>query len=848
MASRREKRLSFRYEDAQATGPGGSARVCEGLAGPIEGVVYVYATFEMGPANPVRFLENGAPEWGLTGDRPAQAGLPRPARRNSGVPDGFVVREHRPAPDSHPRFLETVVLGQQVGDEFAPVVRFGLGNDSGSPEKAHVTPWVSDGRIDYFGPYARPNTPCDTKLKLDLPRQRMTAWVRCRGDDDWFLLAEDVPLTSPAGPVTEVQAAYPGAGTPLTFAVSLPPITHVQVEQYPGGPAIKGLTVRSEPWAPGERVRPRPLAKQDRVVARGKGFKFQAVRSTWRRPGKHVTIFRRPGVHCAFPDVAVAGPDHLVCVWRNGSHTGGTGGLSLAHSYDLGQTWSEPVVVCPLSANCPRIQRLKDGSLLLLTDVATAPGSHWLDDPWDVVFYDSVNGGHTWANERWLRPREVGGECTIVPSRVTELSDGSWLVSASSFVTLAEGDIAEKLQVYRSTNRGHSWEFWSGPMAYPPFSVSEPAMVELSPGRIAMFGRESRSDGMPGMKGFSEDGGKTWRFQELAHPFVGRSCFSLLNDGRGMVTYRTEVGRPALHAWVGDIHDPTPSRPAGAHVNDRHSVGLKDGALHIDNDGRRGQFTRYSLRPPDSTQSTVDLTAEVQVLANAGRAATLSAPFAGKLRLFPDHAHMAHDPSLRIDVTPGRFHTYRVVSRVGRLIVLVDGEPALDTDRGDDTVMTFPWLPFMRVSPYAPSFGNEAISSRALGEEHPEAQPLLFARDITPEVTGYSIWRSVEEVIDDPRLGRRVISWSATRDGFPDQYQLDHMVEVGATVNGHDQGYSGWVQLDDGRIFVVEYTDDTAAGEYPTMDMFGVPWIRGTFLSLSDLPSRARPWRRQQRV
>lgn len=847
MASRGEKRLSFRYEDVQATAPGGSARVCEGPAGPIEGVVYVYATFEMGPANPVRFLKNGAPEWRPTGDRPAQVGIPRRATRRSGVPDGFVVREYKPAPDSHPRFLETVALGRQVGDEFAPIVRFGLGNDSGSPEKAHVTPWVSDGRIDHFGPYARPNTPCDTKLKLDLPRQRMTAWVSCRGDDDWFLLAEDVPLTSPAGSVAEVQAAYPGAGTPLTLAVSLPPITHVQVEQYPGGPAIKELTVRSEPWAAGERVRSHPLHKQDRVVARGKGFKFQSMRSTWRKPGKHVTVFRRNGVHCAFPDVAQAGPDHLVCVWRNGSHTGGTGGLSLAHSYDLGQTWSEPVLVSPLVADCPRIQRLKDGTLLLLTNVAAGHGVRWLDDPWDVVFYDSTNGGHTWTNERWLRSRDIGGESTIVPSRVTELSDGSWLVSASAFVKVA-GDTVEKLQVYRSRDCGHTWEFWSGPMAYPPFSVSEPAVIELSPGRLAMFGRESRSDGMPGMKAFSEDGGKTWQFQELAHPFVGRSCFDLLQDGRGMVTYRTEVGRPALHAWVGDIHDPTTSRPTGAHFNDHHSVGLKDGALHIDSDGMRGQFTRYSLRPPDSPHSTFEISAEVMVLANAGRAATISVPFAGRLRLFPGHAEMAHDPSLRCDVTPGEFHTYRIVSRVERLVIYVDDRLALDVDKGDDTVTTLPWMPFNHVSPYAPSFGNEPISSRALGEEHPEAPTMAFARDVTPEVTGYSIWRSVEEIIDDPQMGRRVISWSATRDGFPDQYQLDNILEVGATVNGHDQGYSGWVQLDDGRIFAVEYTDDTAAGEYPTMDMFGVPWIRGTFLSPSDLPPRAGPWRRSKRA
>ena len=80
------------------------------------------------------------------------------------------------------------------------------------------------------------------------------------------------------------------------------------------------------------------------------------------------------------------------------------------------------------------------------------------------------------------------------------------------------------------------------------------------------------------------------------------------------------------------------------------------------------------------------------------------------------------------------------------------------------------------------------------------------------------------------------MSWSAARDGFPDQHQLDHIVEVEASVNGHEQGYSGWTQLDDGRIFVVHYTDDTAPASSSNPHMFGVPWIRGTFLELDDLP------------
>jgi len=112
----------------------------------------------------------------------------------------------------------------------------------------------------------------------------------------------------------------------------------------------------------------------------------------------------------------------------------------------------------------------------------------------------------------------------------------------------------------------------------------------------------------------------------------------------------------------------------------------------------------------------------------------------------------------------------------------------------------------------------------------------MYPANITAEVTGYSIWRRFDAVYNDPLTGRREMFWSADRDGFPDQYQLDHILEVEASANGHDQGYSGWTQLDDGRIFIAHYTDGTSAASVPNPNNFGVPWIRGTFLELSDLP------------
>ncbi len=769
--------LSFTYAQGTATDqPGIHLHDC--ALPEITGRAYVYATFEMGPFNPINCV-NGIPEW-LPASSPQPPPIPEDQQT---IP---VHQRTNPA-----RFLQVVTLGQKTGDDFVPAVRFGLAHDGRAAQsQLHVTPWLFDGTIDYYAGYARPNTPIDFKMQLGLAGQRMRVWVSERGDDDWFMLAERAPLMNP---VTAIN--------------------HVQVEQYPDGPAIRDLRVQSRPWASRELVQPHPLAKTDRVVGPGKGFTFQSLRSTWRKPGKHVTIFRKPGVHAGFPDVVQAGPRHLVCTWRDGSHTGGTGGLSVAHSYDLGRTWTEPVVVYAERVNCPRIQRLKDGTLLLLTDLAKSP-----DFP--VLFWDSHDGGETWVNERRLDPVAAGGNGMCVPSRVFELPDGSWLITGAWW-SKSETIRAE---FYRSTDRGQTWEFWSQLLAYPPYGTDELNIVGLPDGRLLVFTRGNRNDAMAVIKAFSSDNGKTWETQEVPFPVTGRICADLLSDGRVMVTYRSGIGRAALRAWIGDPLDPTEFQPTGGHFNDRQTVGLKDGALHIDNDGVCGQFTRYDMRPADSTNSTIDVTAEVKVVRNDRHAATLSVPYVGKFRLFPDHVEMAHDPSIRFEVTPGQFHVYRVVRKPGQIQVYIDGEVALEMASGAP-------------GGYGLGFGNEQRGAWTTDAEVNGSQPDVYQRHINADVTGYSIWRRVEETLDDPTTGRREISWVAARDGFPDQHQLDHIIEIDATVSGHEQGYSGWIELDDGRIFVVHYTCDTApATGRPDRFIMGISWIRGTFLSPSDLP------------
>jgi hypothetical protein len=68
----------------------------------------------------------------------------------------------------------------------------------------------------------------------------------------------------------------------------------------------------------------------------------------------------------------------------------------------------------------------------------------------------------------------------------------------------------------------------------------------------------------------------------------------------------------------------------------------------------RGQFTQYLLSQPDSSQSTVDVAVQVKVIENKGRAATLSIPYAGKLRIFPDYVQMTHEPTLAAHLSSGQ--------------------------------------------------------------------------------------------------------------------------------------------------------------------------------------------------
>lgn len=769
------RRLAFKYDGGRPSAQDPSMRTHDLRLEVMSGIVHVYASFGPLDANPI--------EW----------------------------------PAGKPRCVQDLVIGETVDGKLVPAIRFGTTDSGRGPVKDRplLSLWANDGAVDHFGDFARPQTPCDFKATIDLHKRMATVWTSRRGDDRWFLLLDGAPVS------------------PKVKAINM-----VRVNQYPGAPGVNDVVIQDKTWQEGEVIRPHPLAKKNHSVAQKDGFRFQSMRSTWRsEPGRHVTIVRDPPVWFGFPEVVRTKDQSLVVAHNDGRQHGGGGGLFVRRSNDLGRTWSDPVRVVASGINCPRLQVLRDGSLLLLADIHGAVGL--------TPLFRSEDGGRTWKKIGELDAAKAGGHAAIVPSRIHEMDDGSWLAVGSWYPGGKpwEGKEGEQLEMFRSSDRGATWKLHSVLQTYPEYghSLSEASFLAHKDGRLVLFAREGRGDGFPGIKAYSSDGGKTWDVHELPFAITGRTHANYLPDGRVMLTFRSGIGRQALWAWLGDpLEAPQPSAASGVHFQDAHTVALKDGELHLDNDGRRGQFTQYFFRPPAET-CALDLTWEAKVVENQGRAATVSVPYAGKIRMFPDRIEVRtvrgtdHDS---IAVSPGEFHSYRVSFRDSKLRLWIDGNEKYSTDRLDQSAIVQAWTP-SRASVYGLAFGNERKKDWG-NHDKADVHPDVWEPNISPEVTGYSVWRRFEAVVAEPRRPQRQIAWTGRANRFPDQYQLDHIVEIEASVAGHDQGYSGWATLPDGRNFVVNYTDDTARPVKPgaggAAARMGVSWLRGTYLRSSDLP------------
>lgn len=459
--------------------------------------------------------------------------------------------------------------------------------------------------------------------------------------------------------------------------------------------------------------------------------------------------------------------------------------ITTLESTDEGKTWGNPRIVASADIQkgderwvTPRLTRLQSGRLVLICDHDDYHYYHE-DRPSGIWIWFSDDEGRTWSEPR------LTGVRGIEPGRVTEVSDGSLLMNAH-MVYRDNYKLAE--HVMRSTDGGLTWKDPAIVAKDEVHNFCEGHILPHSSGALACILRENNHSGYPSYVSFSYDLGHSWS-KPKPLPFAGDRPFAgEMPDGRVLITYRNQCGNTGTQAWLGDLFAATEGYAVHAvHYGDEAS--FEDGMLRLHN--RPDAETRYIVMPPENLRSNVTLEARLRVDGPAG--SPIAMLNIGRLGLTlhvlrdriwcdfrrgnqtnPAHLGMPSiDVRYELDMTIE--HTLRIQTLDGRMWVAVDGKPVIHG------VMIREW-------PLEDTFVGRA--ARNPGD--------IWLRHINYEAVNDS-----EPVF--------TWSWSARSNRCPDQYVLDRILEINPNPPGDDKkpdnGYSSFVQLPGGDIYMVDYSN-----------------------------------------
>ena len=532
------------------------------------------------------------------------------------------------------------------------------------------------------------------------------------------------------------------------------------------------------------------------------------MRSTDSLRDRHWTAWRPSGGFTKNPDVVRLPSSRLLCVYNQTDvHWPTTSQITLLQSDDDGRTWKQKQVIDTGDKSqgeevwiTPRISRLRDGRLIICCDQNDFAHCHE-DSPPGIYVWWSEDDGESWSERQ---PTEIPG---IEPDRVVELSDGT-LVMGTHFTSRETVRLTEALAF--SHDRGRTWGDLVSTGKDTLHNFCEGAYLELMDGTLLCVMRENSSAAAggrefnlyPSFVAYSLDRGRTWT-QPVEAPFWGDRPFAgLLSSGQLLVTYRNVGSRFGLYAWLGDPYAALRSgfqpalRQLGGPVID-----LLQGTLRIS--AAAGQTAQYSLLPPEDFRSSVTLTTTLRVAEGGSSAPAGSIALARSgytIRFFSDRVQINTGARLieRASLDGTRFHQYRIEADRGRFRLVVDGEVRLQH-----------------------LYNVEATRARA-------------AFGSAQEDSGTVEWRSIAYHVRNESQPEHFWAWSAA-GGLPNQHEHEHILEIEAHVTQEgwrDLGYSSWVELPDGRIFIADYTNN--GGDEDPSSPTRKAYIRGTYLYESD--------------
>jgi len=272
-------------------------------------------------------------------------------------------------------------------------------------------------------------------------------------------------------------------------------------------------------------------------------------------PVTKFTISRDDSVYECFPHLCRTKSGRILVAYResNGHVASEYCRLIVRYSDDAGHTWSDRNVVIDESLsdgvlttwNCPKIQQLEDGRILLLSESLPWPPGEWhVEHTARVSLWFSDDDGSTFDPPRQTT---VPGIC---PDQITEMPDGRWL-----FLTNLRIDGADRLTqvLHVSHDKGMTWDDPQPMNLNPDHELDEGSIVRMPGGELVSYEREDL--GRPLQKLISKDGGLSWEgpYSTLNPAAIGMPIAGLTQDGFILIT-----GRYGLRSnWRVDMSEET---------------------------------------------------------------------------------------------------------------------------------------------------------------------------------------------------------------------------------------------------------------------------------------------------
>jgi len=501
-------------------------------------------------------------------------------------------------------------------------------------------------------------------------------------------------------------------------------------------------------------------------------------------PTRHVVIDRRDGHYLAFPDVITAEDGRLIVAYNEmDQHVRPDRRVVVVKtSDDQGRTWSETIYPTSPRSHCPRLLRLVHGQTLLSDS--------------SRIFHISDDNGNTWS------VLNTEGLFRDMHDRIMDLGNDIFLTTGHSHVGEEHSAIRQpptEQTVFRSIDRGHTWETHSTLAAHRNLVLCEASMTRLPDGRIVALMRENSFVFEPMYACFSSDEGTTWSAPQPT-PLIGhRPTMGLIPDGRLLVTYRNVGPDWGTSAWLGTVDELISEYQVHGRAADPANPTFSQEGMRIKNGPGNESVARYALRPmTDPRTATATLEAEVKVDKADSNGCGIRMGVWWKIQadcITPDS-----EDSESVALSPG-FNTIRLEYAAGTVSLSINGEHKSTIEVDDD---------------------------------HAETRPIMFGAPYPFEDNGVDCtWRRVSLNMVEPAYDREYAWHWEAQSGRPDQWAQDNILELrnDRHAAAPDFGYSGWAMLDENNFFCAYHHGGGQDEEYEPLH---TSHIAGTWFSLDD--------------